>query len=593
MSKSNNLDNLRHSTAHLLAAAVTSIWPDVLPTIGPSISDGFYYDFDFGKINVSDKDLSKIEGKMKQIVKNWDKFTKEEVSETKAKAQYKNNKYKKELIDDLVHEKENISLYKSGDFVDLCKGGHVANPSDEIKHFKLLSIAGAYWRGNEKNKMLTRIYGTVFPTKKELDDHLAMIEKAKDNDHRTLNRVLKLYQANDLLGQGLVTLLPNGTIIAKELEDWAQDTERKWGYQQVLSPQIATESLFKISGHVPYYLDSMYPPMHLEEKGKGEKEVYYLRPMNCAHHHLVYKDVPRSYRDLPLRISEYGTVYRYERSGEIHGMMRVRGPIHQNDAHIFCTEDQAEEEFQKVMELHKYYYDLLGLSKKDYLLSFAIRDKNNKDKYLGDDALWEKAERIALKYIKSTNIPYEIEEGGAAFYGPKIDFNIKTVTGKVFGASTNQLDFFLPKAFKLTYTDKDGDEKTPVCIHRAPLGAHVRFVAFLTEHFGGAFPVWLSPVQVKVLPITSKNIDYSKQILETLLNEDIRATIDDRNETLQSKIRKAQIEKVPYMLIVGDKEENSKNIAVRLRDGSNLGQLELGKFIINIKDKISEKSLEL
>jgi len=342
----------------------------------------------------------------------------------------------------------------------------------------------------------------------------------------------------------------------------------------------------------------MFPPMRMEEKGEGETDVYYIKPMNCAAHHLVYKSQIRSYRDLPLRIAEYGAVYRYEKSGELLGMMRVRGPIHQNDSHIFCTEEQAEEEFQKVMDLHKYYYDALGLDKKDYYLSFAVRDPKNKDKYAGDDEIWDKAEKIALKYIKKTKIPYQIEVGGAAFYGPKIDFNIKTVTGKVFSASTNQLDFFLPRAFGLTYIDKNGKERIPVCIHRAPLGAHVRFIAFLMEHFAGNFPTWLTPVQVKVLPISKKNLKYAEKILEKLKENNIRAELDIRNETLNSKIRDAQMERVSYMLIIGNKEASSSegfrpggknNVTVRSRTGKDYGMIDLGDFIKNIRKEIDVK----
>jgi len=472
--------------------------------------------------------------------------------------------------------------------VDLCRGGHTKD-AKEIKFFKLLSVAGAYWRGSEKNKMLTRIYGTVFPTQKELDDYLTMLTEAEKRDHRKLNRQLKIYMASDDIGQGLITLLPNGAIIAQELEKWAIETENKWGYVRVYTPHIVPEELFKTSGHVPYYVASMFPPMRMEEKDKEDKEIYYIKPMNCAGHHMVYKSEPRSYRDLPLRIAEYGAVYRFEQSGELLGMMRVRGPIHQNDAHIFCTEEQAEEEFQKVMELHEYYYNTLGISKKDYYLSFATRGPKNKEKYAGDDTIWEKAEKIAIKYIKKTGIPYETEVGGAAFYGPKIDFNIKTVTGKVFAASTNQLDFFLPRAFGLTYIDKEGKEKIPVCIHRAPLGAHVRFIAFLMEHFAGNFPTWLTPVQVKVLPITEKHSEYTMRVKSALEQESIRVELDDRNERLQAKIRDAQMEKVAYMLIVGDREAEAGKVAVRKRNGEDLGAKDLGEFIKALNKEIGEK----
>ncbi|MCX6705724.1 MAG: threonine--tRNA ligase [Candidatus Woesebacteria bacterium] len=584
----NKIDNLRHSCAHLMAAAVLKLYPSAKPTIGPVIENGFYYDFD--NLTISDSDFTKIEKEMKNIVKSWSSFEKIEVTYEEAKKAFKDNPYKLELIEELTLNHQPLTLYKSGEFVDLCRGGHIENPK-EIKYFKLISVAGAYWRGNEKNKMLTRIYGTTFSTKEELDNYINLQEEAKKRDHRKLNKQLKIYMASDDIGQGLITLLPNGAIIAQELEKWAIETENKWGYIRVYTPHIVPEKLFKISGHVPYYVPSMFPPMRMSEKDKEDNEIYYLKPMNCAGHHMVYKSEPRSYRDLPLRIAEYGAVYRFEQSGELLGMMRVRGPIHQNDAHIFCTEEQAEEEFQKVMELHEYYYNTLGISKKDYYLSFATRGPKNKDKYTGNDEIWEKAEKIALKYIEKTGIPYKTEVGGAAFYGPKIDFNIKTVTGKVFSASTNQLDFFLPKAFGLTYIDKDGKEKTPVCIHRAPLGAHVRFIAFLMEHFAGNFPTWLTPIQVKVLPISEKHLDYAKKVGDRLKEEGIRVEVDVRGERLQAKIRDAQLEKVAYMLIVGDREEKEGTVAERGRSGKDYGAQPLDKFIENIKKEIKEKTI--
>lgn len=587
---SKNLEELRHSTAHLMAAAVLKLWPKAKPTLGPTIDNGFYYDFDFGKEKISEADLTNIEAEMRKLIKNWSNFERIEVSAAEAKKTFKDNPYKLEMIDELEKEGQKITFYESGKFLDLCRGGHVTDARD-IKFFKLLSVAGAYWRGSEENTMLTRIYGTAFFSKDELDSYLKSLEEAKIRDHRKINKQLDIYMINDDLGQGLITLLPNGAIIAQELEGWAIETEEKWGYVRVYTPHIMSEKLFKISGHVPYYLPSMFPPMRMEEKGEGESEVFYIKPMNCAGHHLVYKSKIRSYRDLPLKIAEYGAVYRYEQSGELLGMMRVRGPIHQNDAHIFCTEEQAEEEFKKVMDLHKYYYDALGLKEEDYYLSFATRDPNNKKKYAGDDAIWDKAEKIALEYIKKTKLPYKVDEGGAAFYGPKIDFNIKTVTGKVFSASTNQLDFFLPRAFKLTYVDRDGQEKTPVCIHRAPLGAHVRFIAFLMEHFAGNFPTWLTPTQVKVLPITEANLGYGKTVLGKLKESGIRAVLDERNEPLGGKIRDAQLEKVAYMLILGGREEKDGSVSVRERTGKDLGSQSLQDFIAKIGKEIKDKTI--
>lgn len=582
------MENIRHSCSHVLATAVLKLYPKAKLGIGPAIENGFYYDFELPQA-IEEKDLEKISAEMKQIIKKKLAFVKKEVTIEEAKKILKDQPYKLELIEELAkagHKK--VSLYQTGDFIDLCAGPHVKD-TGEIGQFKLTSLAGAYWRGSEKNKMLTRIYGTCFQTEKELQKYLWQIEEAKKRDHRKLNQFLKLYLLSDDIGPGLATLLPNGTIIAEELEKWAKETEKKWGYTHVLTPHIAKEELFKKTGHIPYYAASMYPPMRMEEKGEGEKGIYYLKPMNCSMHCLVFKSQPRSYRDLPLRIAEYGTVYRYEKTGELFGLMRVRGPIHQNDAHIFCSEEQAEEEFQKVMALHQYYYDSLDLTKEDYYLSFAIRGKNDENKYLGDKKMWAEAEKITLAYIKKSKIPYEVEEGEAAFYGPKIDFNIKTVTGKVFSASTNQLDFFIPQAFGLKYTDKDGKEKTPVCIHRAPLGSHVRFLAFLTEHFAGAFPIWLSPVQAIIVPITEKQNKYGQEVLEKLRQAGIRIELDNRGETTSAKIRDAELQKIPYILVVGDKEIKNKSINVRVRGEKVLGEMVLEKFIKLIQEDIAKK----
>lgn len=589
------LQKIRHSAEHILTQAMAKLYPNkFLMAMGPATEEGFYFDFEpINDFKISEENFPEIEAEMQKIIKENLPITRKEISIDEAKKMFADNPYKMEWLNEIQNRNEIITTYSTGDqFIDLCAGPHV-NSTGEIKAFKLLSIAGAYWHGDEKNKMLTRIYGTAFETKEELEKYLWQKEEAKKRDHRELNKTLKLYMTSDLMGSGLVTLLPNGAIIAEELEKWAKETEEEQGYVRVFTPHIASEKLFKTTGHVPHYLDSMYPPMRMEEKGDDEKDQYFVKPMNCAGHNLVFKSEPRSYRDLPLRVAEYGAVYRYEKSGELHGMMRVRGPIHQNDAHIFCTEEQAETEFQNVMNLHKKYYDALGLSEKDYYLSFAIRDKNNKEKYIGEDSLWDKAEKITLDFIKKTGIRYEIEEGGAAFYGPKIDFNIKTVTGKVFSASTNQIDFFIPKAFSCTYTDKDGQEKTPVCIHRAPLGAHVRFIAFLTEHFGGSFPTWLSPTQIKIIPITDKQLEYAQKIEKILKENNIRVKIDDKAETMQNKIRNAASEKIPYMIIIGGREMENNTVSVRQRDGQDLGAMPLEKFIEEIKTQITTKSLNL
>jgi threonyl-tRNA synthetase len=578
------LDSLRHSTSHLLAAAVIKLYPKAKPTLGPPIENGFYYDFD--NLKVSEEDLPKIEDEMRKIVKEWHKFEKELVSPEKAKNEFKGNEFKTELIDEHTGKGEDISLYKSENFTDLCGGGHVDNPTKEIKHFKLLSIAGAYWRGNEKNKMLTRIYGTAFPTKKDLNNHLKNLEEIKKRDHRKLGKELDLFTFADEVGPGLPLWKPKGQIICEELEKWAKSTEEKWGYKRVMTPHIAKSKLYEISGHLPYYKDDMYSPMNIDD------EMYYLRGMNCPHHHMVYKSSPKSYRDLPLRYAEYGEVYRYERSGELFGLMRVRF-IQQNDAHIYCTLKDAEKEFLDVLKLHEYYYNTLGLTKKDYHIVVGLPDEKKRDKYHGDKKLWDKSENMMRDAINKSNIRSVDDVGGAAFYGPKIDFNIVSSVGREFGISTNQLDLYMPTRFNLTYTDIDGKEKLVAVIHRAPLGSHERFVGFLIEHFGGAFPAWLHPVQVKALPITNKNLEYSKRVTKLLSEQGVRAELDDRNETLQSKIRDAQLEKVPYMLVIGDKEEKSESVAVRLRTGKDLGQVKLKKFIKNIKEKVESKSLKL
>jgi len=580
------LDNLRHSCAHLLAAAVIDLWPNAKRTIGPSIADGFYYDFDFGRIRISEEDLPKIEKKMHDIVHEWNEFTGKEVSKSEAKKLYKDNPYKLELVEEFASEGQKLTTYKSGDYVDLCRGGHIDSPAGELKHFKLLSVAGAYWRGSEKNKMLTRIYGTCWPTKKELDEYLNKLELAKERDHRKLGKELDLFTFADEVGPGLPLWTPKGTIIRDELETWAKETEKKWGYVRVATPHIAKGQLYEISGHLPYYKDDMYPPMEIE----GEN--YYLKGMNCPHHHMIYLSRPRSYKELPLRLAEYGTVYRNEQSGSLFGLLRVRS-IAQNDSHIYCTESQAEAEFLDVLKLHEYYYKILGLTKDDYYIVLGLPDESKRDKYHGDKELWDKAEKIMRSAIAKSGIRLKEDIGGAAFYGPKIDFNIKSATGREFGASTNQLDLYMPMRFKLIYTDQDGKEKYCVVIHRAPLGSHERFIGFLIEHYGGAFPVWLSPVQLKVLPITERNIAYANEVTEELKNQGIRVELDSRNETLQSKIRDAQLEKVPYMLIIGDKEQSKDKVAVRLRTEKDLGQISLEKFITLVKNKIASKSLDL
>lgn len=582
------LDNLRHSTAHLLAAAIIDLYPSAKRTIGPSIENGFYFDFDFGDIKVSEDDFPKIESKMKELIKSWKGFERKDVTPDEAKEFYKDNEYKTELIEEFSGEGKDLTFYSSrtgenysdSDYSDLCRGGHVGHPESEIKHFKLLSVAGAYWRGSEKNKMLTRIYGTCFPTKLELDNYLENLELAKKYDHRKLGQELELFTISEKVGQGLVLWMPKGNVIKDQIENWAKKTEEEWGYKRVTTPNITKSGLYHTSGHLPYYKDDMYPPMKLDDS----EEEYFLKPMNCPHHHMIFDATQHSYRDLPLRLAEYGTCYRYESSGELFGLMRVRG-FAQNDSHIYCTEEQAVEEFVKVMKLHEYYYKTLGIT--DYHLELALRDPNNTKKYHGNEEMWVKAEKLMREAVKQVDIPMVEEIGSAAFYGPKIDFIIHSKIGREFAISTNQIDLFMGDRFGLKYTDKDGKEKTPVIIHRAPLGSHERFIGFLIEHYGGAFPTWISPVQVKVLPISEKHLDYANEVVKELKENGIRIELDEKAETLGNKIRNAQNEKVPYMLILGDKEIEEKTISVRKRDGSNLS-MQITKFIGIIKDEIEK-----
>jgi len=575
------MDKLRHSCAHLLAASVMELWPKTKRTIGPAIENGFYYDFDFGEVKISEEDFPKIEAKMHELVKSWKGFEKSEVTEKEAKEAYKGNEYKLELIEEFSKEEQKLTFFKSGDYSDLCRGGHIEKPSEELEHFNLLSIAGAYWKGSEKNKMLTRIYGTVFSTQKELDEYINQLELAKQHDHRKLGKELELFTISEEVGPGLILWLPKGNIIKEEIEGWAKDTEKEWGYQRVTTPNITKSGLYFTSGHLPYYKDDMYPPMKLDD---GEE--YYLKPMNCPHHHMIFKSKSRSYKELPLRIAEYGTCYRYEASGELFGMMRARC-LTQNDSHIYCTQEQAMEEFVNVMKLHEYYYKALGIT--DYHLEISLRDPKNKKKYHGNEEMWKSAEKLMRDAVSKLDIKMVEQVGSAAFYGPKIDFIIKSSTGREFGISTNQIDLFMGDRFGLKYVDKDGSEKTPVIIHRAPLGSHERFIGFLIEHFGGNFPTWLTPIQVKVLPITEKHLDYAKKVVQELRDAGIRVELDDRNERLQAKIRDAQMEKVSYMLILGDKEVENKTVAERGRSGKDYGAVPLEQFIKDIRKEIDEK----
>lgn len=575
------LDNLRHSTAHLLAAAIIELYPNAKRTIGPSIENGFYYDFDMGDVKLSDEDFPRIEAKMKELIKNWKGFEKQVVTTDEAKKVYSDNEYKLELIEEFSGKDEKLTFFNSGNYSDLCRGGHVEHPNSEVKHFKLLSIAGAYWRGNEKNKMLTRIYGTAFSTKDELDKYLNMLEEAKKRDHKKLGRELELFTFSSEVGQGLTLWLPKGATIRREIENFMVSEQIKMGYKHVYSPHIGQKSLWEKSGHWDLYREKMYSPMDVD----GTE--YLVKPMTCPMHIQSFEFKPKSYRDLPYKIAEIASVYRYEQSGELSGLLRVRA-FTQDDAHIFCTPEQAVDQFIEVFEFIKRLYKAFGFE--NYIVRLGVRSK--KEKYLGNDEVWKKAEDKILEALKKSKANYVVSEGDAAFYGPKADFLIKDALGREWQCGTVQIDFMLPERFNLKYIDSDGKEKTPVMVHRAPLGSIERFVGILIEHYAGAFPTWLSPVQVKVLPISEKHLDYANKVVDELKKNNIRVELDERAETLGNKIRNAQNEKVPYMIIVGDNEMNEPSgeaIAVRLRNQKDTDRTTVSQFITGIAKEIEDK----
>jgi threonyl-tRNA synthetase len=570
-----NLENLRHSLAHLLAAAVLKFHPDTKRTIGPAIENGFYYDFEF-PTPIAESDLLKIEKEMKKILPTWKNFKEKKVDEKEAKEFFKDNQYKLELIDEIVSKGEKITFYTSGDFTDLCRGGHVEDARKiNCDAFKLTKIAGAYWRGDENNKMLTRIYGVAFNTKEELMNYEKMMVEAEKRDHRKIGKELGIFTFDDDVGPGLPLWMPKGAVVIEELEKLAKEIEKKAGFMQVRTPHIAKESMYKKSGHLPYYKESMFPPIEYE----GGK--YYLKAMNCPHHHKIFAAEKHSYKDLPVRLSEYGTVYRHEKSGELFGLMRTR-MLQMNDAHIYCTEEQFAEEFKKVNDMYLYYFKLFGIEK--YVMRFSTHNsKKLGEKYVDEPELWKKTEDMVREVLINSKIPYVEIADEAAFYGPKIDVEVWSAIGREFTLATNQVDFAIPKRFGLTYTTKDGVEKTPLCIHRAPLGTHERFVGFLIEHFAGAFPYWLSPVQVKVLSIGENHKKYAEKIFKYLREQNVRVELDNSDETLGKKIRNAKLQKVPYILVVGDKEIESESVTIESREEGNIGTVKLGKLLEKLK----------
>ena len=590
------LYRIRHSVAHVMAQAVLEFYPETKYTIGPPVENGFYYDFDLPKPVVLE-DLEKIEKRMRQIIAGNHAFIKKIVSAKEARQVFKDQPYKLELIEGLekgsmdeygspLAEKPEISIYQSDTFTDLCRGPHVEttrqiNPSA----FKLTSIAGAYWRGDEHNKMLTRIYGTAWRTPDELKNYLKMVEEAKARDHRKLGKDLEIFFFEDEVGPGLPLWLPNGGILIDELEHLAKEMEDKAGYLRVRTPHLTKEDLFVRSGHLPYYAESMYPPMEIE----GIK--YYVKPMNCPMHHKIFGSKSRSYRDMPIRLAEYGTCYRYEKSGELFGLMRVRS-MQMNDAHIYCMEEQFEQEFMGVIDLYKKYFDLFGIEK--YIMRLSLHGKAGLGKkYVDNERLWIKTEEMVRRAMVNGSVPFKEVQDEAAFYGPKIDVQIWSAIGREFTLATNQVDFAVPARFDLKYMNKEGVEEVPLCIHRAPLSTHERMVGFLLEHYAGAFPVWLSPEQVRVIPVTDPQNEYANGIVSQLRQLGIRASSDMSAQRMNAKIRSAQLMKVPYMLVVGENEANAEQVSLRVRDGSRQDNIPLVEFIARARDRISTRSSQM
>ena len=563
-----------HTTAHIMAQAVSRLFPNVKFAIGPAIDDGFYYDFDVEK-PFSEEDKVNIEAEMKKIIKENIKIEKFVLPKDEALKLMEGQIYKEELINELP-ENEEISFYKQGDFTDLCAGPHLES-TGKVKSVKILASSGAYWRGSEKNKMLQRIYAISFPKASQLEEHLALLEEAKNRDHRKIGKELELFMTHELVGSGLPMYLPNGATVRKLLERYIQDKEVRMGYKHVYTPSMANVDLYKTSGHWDHYKDDMFPVM------KMENEEMVLRPMNCPHHMLIYKNKMHSYRDLPIRIGELAHDFRYEASGSVCGLERVR-EMCQNDAHLFVTPEQIKEEFRKVVDLILSVYEDFGF--KDYTFRLSLRDKENKEKYFDDDEMWETAESQLREILTNLNLNFYEAKGEAAFYGPKLDVQIKTAIGHDITISTCQLDFLLPQRFELEYIGEDGKPHRPVVIHRAILGTFDRFLSFLIEETKGAFPLWLAPVQVKVLPIADKFRDYAKTVVEKLEVQGIRVELDDRNEKIGYKIREAQLQKVPYMLIVGEKEQESNSVGVRAREKGDIGAVEVNEFVKNIIEEI-------
>ncbi len=569
-----------HSSAHLMAEAVESLYPGVKFWVGPALDKGFYYDMDLGDKKMTEDDLIILEKKMNELAKQSNKYIRKEISKDDAVKYFseKGDEYKLDLLQNLTDGE--ITFYTQGSFTDLCRGPHIPD-TGFIKAIKLTNISGAYWKGNEKNKMLTRVYGVTFPNQKELDEYVLMLEEAKKRDHRKLGKELSIYTMNDDIGPGLILWMPNGTVIIEELEKLAKETETAAGYKRVVTPHIAKENLYVTSGHLPYYADSMFPPMEMD----GEK--YYLKAMNCPHHHKIFDAELKSYRDLPYRLAEYGTCYRYEQSGELFGLMRVRC-LHMNDAHIYCSKEQFAQEFKAVNDMYLKYFKIFGIDK--YVMRLSLHDPEKLgQKYINEPELWLETEELVRKVLIETGVPFVEVKGEGAFYGPKIDVQIWSAIGREFTLATNQVDFAQPRSFKLSFTNKDNEPEIPLIIHRAPLGTHERFIGFLLEHYAGKFPVWLAPVQVKLLPISDKFVEYAESVQKQLRRAGVRVEIDDRQEKIGKKIRDTELMRVPYMLVVGEKEMNENKLAVRRQGKGDIGTQDIETFINHIVDEIENR----
>lgn len=570
-----------HSSAHLMAEAIEALYPGVKFGIGPDIENGFYYDMDFGDRTITPEDLRTIEAKMLELARQKQTYERKEVSKAEALAYFakKNDEYKLELIADLPDGE--ISFYQSGSFTDLCRGPHLPD-TGSIKAVKLLNIAGAYWRGDEKRKQLTRIYGITFPKQKELEEYLLLLEEAKKRDHRKLGKELELFTFSQKVGSGLPLWLPKGAQLRERLEMFLKNLQRQAGYLPVITPHIGNVELYKTSGHFQKYGKDSFQPINTPIEG----EQFMLKPMNCPHHCEIYNSKPRSYKDLPVRYAEFGTVYRYEQSGELHGLTRVRG-FTQDDAHLFCRPDQIKDEFKSVIDIVLHIFRILDF--KNFTAQISLRDPENKEKYIGSDENWEKAERAIIEAAAEKGLDTVVELGEAAFYGPKLDFMVKDALGRKWQLGTIQVDYNLPERFELEYTGSDNQKHRPVMIHRAPFGSMERFVAVLLEHTAGNFPLWLTPEQAIILPISEKYLDYSKKVADVLANSEIRALVDERNEKTGKKIRDAELIKIPYMLIVGEKEESTDSVSVRKHGQGDLGTFSISEFVELVKEEIRKQ----